>query len=373
MPAVRIASVCLSSSYFLEMSWKEDVLGVAERMLNGDGKKHIITRIKLRRMALARLSSNTSPKDQIFGILELSSALKPVDELSNVYFGETLLFKARLFVDMEQHQDALSTLDLFRPYKGFQVSTLEQIVSNDIAFLRGEIARYDADFKGARICFLELMKQSPAPPKIAHHLSAVSCELGSFDFAIDSIADELQPLVPDSRKAKRLRLALAEAYLMAGVQLASQESDVTAQRISLHAVEFIRKAGSHLERLQIPFDSTQQLGKIGKIDRFRVLLASAIVEHVTGDPVRAIKRWSEAQISSQQSWPEGFTDMIILYSQADLAFRCRDMGEGARLETAALQIYKRTGRRYHFTGLGTMWPSYVGLSMELRHGREALK
>ncbi|KAL2014913.1 hypothetical protein VTK56DRAFT_7009 [Thermocarpiscus australiensis] len=280
----QAANVCMSSSYFLGSDWKQDVLNAAEILLGLDDQTR--ARFKLRSMELSRISGKSTSDKQLPEIDELRLSFRPHDERSNAYLGEMVLFQARLLIDIGEYQQALLVLDTFRPLDPVRVSKIEQSTLNDIAFVRGEVARYRGKFAEAEASFLRLLDYTPPPAKVATQLSAVCCELGRFDFSIRSLNNDLELLeknghAMESRNANRLQLALAEAYLMKAVKLAaSQKEDIAAHKVSITVLELAGKARGLLECLWPSFDDVRRLGKVGKINRFKVLAAFAITENL---------------------------------------------------------------------------------------------
>lgn len=325
-------------------------------------------------MALARISMKQA-ETQIDQVRALITDNHPHDKRSNAHFAEMLLFEARLLVDLERHSEALSVLSTFKVRDPWDISKLEQIQLSEMTFLRGLIDRYDGNFIESRVCFLQLLGQLPSPPKIMTQLSAVSCEIGQFPFAIASLIDELRSLArsgypKDGQNVRRLRLSLAEAYLMSAVKLvASQWEDIKEHKISLQALELIGKAREQIEILRRHLENADNLQKAGIINRFRISLVAAIAEHLAGDPLCAVSRWNEALEFSHTSWPDSYSDMIIAYSKADLMYRLGEQVAALDLEQFAFKLHSKTRRRYHFTGFGTIWPECVGISMRVRHGR----
>jgi len=361
----QLADVCLSASYFLDLGWKEKVLNTAERLLRSRDRNPAM--VELRRIALERLYRTPSPEQQVHQLRELSSQFRPIDERSNAHFGEMVLLLAHLLVDLTEHQLAVSVLETFKPRDPHRASRLEQVIVNDVLSIRGQILRFTGDFVKARLCFFQLLRRTPTPPKLTTQLSAVSCELGDFDYAIGILTDEIKGLQDagdrmDSLNAKRLRLALADAYLMKAIKLEpSQGLDG----------ELVERASGLFGSLAEHFKETDELWKVGKINRFRVLTALAIIEHLQGNPRRALERWDAAQAASRKCWSPGHTDMVIMYSKCELMYRLGEHRGAYSLESEAVRLYQRVGRRYHFTGLGSIWQDHIGNAMKLR-GREAL-
>ncbi|KAF2180925.1 hypothetical protein K469DRAFT_266925 [Zopfia rhizophila CBS 207.26] len=369
----RIVNMLLSASYFLEVDWKKKVLDTASRLLKPQDQS--LARIKLRRVALSRICNKATPEQQINQLGELSSEFRPVDKRSNADLGEILLLQARVLVDLQRHRHAFSVLEAFMPWDSEEISTLEQIVMNDITLIRGEILRYEGNFREARDRFMQLLGQVPTPPKVTTQLGAVSCELGNFDPVIETLTNELKALemagsIMDSRNAKRLQLGLADAHLFKAIRLDSIHGLGSELR---EITESIKQARRILESLEEKFKNTDKLRKVGKINRFRILAALAILEHLQGSPILALARWDEAQAASRDcGWSEGYSDMIVMYSKCELMCRLGNTHESEYLLQKALQLYQTTGRQYHFTGLGSVWPDYVSNVMRFRHGSRAL-
>ncbi|KAK5637608.1 hypothetical protein RRF57_013323 [Xylaria bambusicola] len=363
---IHIANVCLSGSYFSEISLKETILTAAEKLLIPQDQT--FTRIRLRRMALARISQKEPPSQQLNELCLFLSQFRPEDKRSNAYFGEMIVFASRLLIDLQQHQGALSMIERFRPCDLNDISRLEQSQLNDIELTRGEILRYEGRFEESYDIFLRLLGQLPSPPKIITQLSAVACELEKFDSAITMLNDELKTLasrsITDSRNGRRLQLALAEAYVMKAVKLAILSPPETPK--------IIDTARGVLNHLSEYFAKADNLQKVGKINRFKVVVGWSIIEHLTGDPRRALESWDNAQAASRECWPEGFTDMVILYSKCELMYTLGDRGTASRCRQLALRLYRATGRKYYLTGLGSIWMDYVESIMKTRHRIEPL-
>lgn len=350
----QIVDVCLSASNFRDVVWKERVLKTAETLLRPEDPNSL--RIKLRQIALARISQKAATVQLLHDLERLSGRFDTTDNKSNAHLGEMVILRARLLIDLKNHQEALFVLGNFKPWDHKKVSQMEQIVLNDISSIQGEICRFDGRFGDARDCFLRLLQTVPTPPKITTQLSSVHCELGNFRYAIEILTDELETSVraeeEDTRNATRLRLALADAYLMESItlKLTKQTSEG-----SLGTARDILKA------LANDHQASSKLGKVGKINRFRILASLAMIEQVSGDPYTAVQRWNDAQVASTDCWPEpkGHTDMIIMYSLCELKYRLGEVCAARKLEQEAIELYKRTGHKYHFTGLGSIWPKYI--------------
>ncbi|KAK4073332.1 hypothetical protein Purlil1_13057 [Purpureocillium lilacinum] len=372
---------CLSASNFLDITWKEQILDAAERLIGPYTQAR--ARLQLRRMTLNRIAETIASEQQLHDMNLLLAQFQRHDKRSNAHLGEMKLFQARLMVDIEQHIDALSVLADYGPLEANFTSRLEQIQLNDIALLRGEIYRYEGRFHTARQCLLDLMDQKPEPRPITHidnllcapppsqklvtHLSALSCETGFFEHAVLFLRDELRVLLDggyplDCRRATRVRLGLAEAHVMS-VASSSVAAWRQGKASSNHLLESISKATTLLDELRVQFSRMHNLGKVGKITRFRVFLASAMACHLSGYLATALEFWRLALTYSRESWPPGYTDAIITYSLADLEYRKGNRTKAESLEQDAVQFLRVNKYRYHITGLGTIWPKYVQTSI----------
>ncbi|SPJ78518.1 uncharacterized protein FTOL_06907 [Fusarium torulosum] len=296
----NLAGVCLSSSYFLGMRWKASVIDVAAGFLPLDGEG--LLRLQLRRLALARLSQDRPAQDLRRDVQSLISKYQVTNQRSNAWYGEMVLFHARLLVDIEQHQDALDVLASFRAWEVENVSWLERIIFRDMEFLKGQVARHRGDFSEALSIFQMVLKRSPTPHKVMTQITAIHCELGLFNRAFGLLFDDIPKLdTLGHLTGIRLLLALGEAYVMKAASMAAQQRhDIAAGRTSTELTLLIDKVRPLLLDLGSRFNDTNQLTKVGEMNRFRLLLASAMVEHLTGAPGEAITCWDMAQAASSR-------------------------------------------------------------------------
>ncbi|KAF2793921.1 hypothetical protein K505DRAFT_361546 [Melanomma pulvis-pyrius CBS 109.77] len=109
--------------------------------------------------------------------------------------------------------------------------------------------------------------------------------------------------IMDSRNAKRLQLGLADAHLFKAVRL---DSIYGLGSESREITESMKQARQILESLEEDFRNTDKLRKVGKINRFRILAALAILELLQGFPILALARWDQVQAASRDcGWSEG--------------------------------------------------------------------
>lgn len=73
-----------------------------------------------------------------------------VDQRSNGYYGEFVLFNADVPFGRQQFQAALDELDGYTPWHPENISAFEQIRICEISFLRGKIHHFSGHFKEAR-------------------------------------------------------------------------------------------------------------------------------------------------------------------------------------------------------------------------------
>ncbi|EWY79478.1 hypothetical protein FOYG_17383 [Fusarium oxysporum NRRL 32931] len=339
----KVTSICLSTSYFSDAKWKNKVLNIATEFLaqhkelfphhagNVVQYKENTARIELRKLALARLSRKMDAKELCKEVQTLIQNYERKSKRSNGWYGEMLLFHARLLVDMEEFEDALKVLAQFKPLDAENISWLEHIQRNDIEFRKGEITRYKGDFEQSLAIFRDLLEQQPTPPKVITHMPAVLSECGHFDKALSLLRDDLHYTGrKKTTTARRLALALAETLLMKAAWMR-----INGQPIS-DIDSLVYEAESLLKEYEYRFQKPEELALVGKITQFRFLLASAIGKHLAGKNGEAIVCWEKVQSASGELWPEGYTNMIIAYSLSDLYSRQGKREQGEEMEDFVL-------------------------------------
>lgn len=120
LPAAIVIEVCLSASNYSTLDWKSKVIAIAENI----GKRFPVgaqlrERVKLRRSILSCISSCK------WGLEVERLDFTRVDQRSNGYYGDFVLFNADVLFGRQQLQAAFNELDGYRPWRPENISTLE--------------------------------------------------------------------------------------------------------------------------------------------------------------------------------------------------------------------------------------------------------
>ncbi|KAF4338056.1 folylpolyglutamate synthase [Fusarium beomiforme] len=298
----KVTGVCLSGSYFLDISWKKTILTVASNFLVSRGK--CLSRIQIRQLALARLSHDQPAHELCNKVQSLIRFHERVDQRSNGLFGEMILLHARLLVDMDRNNEALNVLESCQPYNPGNISWVERVQLGDIEFLKAQVSRFQGNFVKSLFIFKQLLERSPTPHKITHQIAALQCELGLFNEALFILEDDLSNLhTLRFFTGSRLLLALLEMYVTKATWVAAQRrQDLKATRTSAEVISLLGKVKSLINELDTRFKEQSMLTKIDELDRFRLRIASAITKHLIGDPVEAVAHWDRVQEASSKNW-----------------------------------------------------------------------
>ncbi|KAI9726529.1 MAG: hypothetical protein M1834_009016 [Cirrosporium novae-zelandiae] len=376
LPLAQAAEVYISSSYFSTADWKQKAIKTAEKIMKTQiNDPDLCARVKLRKKALSRIFL-FEPRERVD---QSECNLGRVDKRSNAYFGESVLFNVQELIDRNELRSARSEIERYKPLDAANISTLEQIQIYEALFMLGKIDRFGGQFRLAEQQFQELLTADPSRSgmlcRVVSHLSAVQCELCKATSAVKLVLSELENLKCyqslENGNGKRLRLALADAYLMqalwtvvhAGVAL------IISGHISLpkDTRDSLASAKVIYERLRETYQKIHKLGKVGKMNLFWVSAGLAIIAHVEGRLEAALALWENASDAAEDcNWAPGYVEMIIAYSKSELSYRLGRFTDAYNLEQNARDLYKKTGRRYYFIGLGSVWPDLIGNLVE--HG-----
>ncbi|RYP31953.1 hypothetical protein DL767_005494 [Monosporascus sp. MG133] len=147
------------------------------------------------------------------------------------------------------------------------------------------------------------------------------------------------------------RLALANAYLMKCMQVFQGQGQGLDWRSLQASRDIYQDLRAH------PFPATY----FGKIDHLSVLMGLAIADHLNGQVDNALRAWQAALAASQALLLTGYTDMIQAYSTSELQIRRGAGTQADVLGNYAKALFARTGRQYHFTGIGSFWPDILNI------------
>ncbi|KAL9005958.1 MAG: hypothetical protein Q9188_001287 [Gyalolechia gomerana] len=363
LPAAHVVEVCLSASYYSTLEWKAHIVGIANSIVTRfslDDQLH--NRVELREKILSRSSSwEWDPEVQR---LEFHR----IDQRSNGYYGESVLFNAEVLLGREEFEAAIEELDGYTAWDCQNISTLEQIVICEMSFLRGKIHHFSGKFKEARIHLEQVVHAQPTETSIIckamSHLTTVCCELGKPELGINYAWTQLDDLTTnksrESGSAKRLRLALAYAYLMHGMwAIFAQSSGSGYKSLPKDIREGFDRAHELFRVLAQCSENVRSLSRAGKINRFSALLGLALIAHIKSDYDGARDCYDEAlTAASRCTWNTGYIEAIIYWSKSTVMFRLGEMKEMQELTKLAGKLYRQ--RSFFFPGLGTLWPEIIG-------------
>lgn len=370
--SARVIEVCLAASHYSTLEWKRRVMAIAENISERFSMDApILLRVQLRKRILSRLSSCQ------WGLEMKLLDFPRVDQRSNGYYGEFLLFNADVLFGRQKLEAALKELDTYKSWRPEAVSTLEKIMFYEIDFLRGKIYHFSGRFKDARIVFERIMRagqpEASLTSKMMAHVTAVYCELGEPRLGISYASQELNDfMVYQSRssgRGKRLTLALANANLMQGLWAVFTEPTASCS-ISLREdiQHWLEEAQKLFQMLADIYDRTNTLGRAGKTNQLSVLLGLAAIEHIKGDLRRAASCYDTTLKAARDcNWDAGYIEAIIYWSKSVIMYRLGELDQARRLEERARGLYQC--RSYFFVGFGTLWPEIIGMWVA-QQGRE---
>ena len=362
LPAAHVIEVCLSASYYSTLDWKTNVIAIAERIgTRFPVADQLRDRVALRKKILYRISScNWEPEVEHLEVTR-------VDQRSNGYYGEFVLFNADVLYGRQQLQAAFDELDGYTAWHPGNVSTLEQFQICEMNFLRGKIHHFSGHFSQARVWLEQVLQTKRAEAsmicKAIAHLTAVYCELGETQLGIGYASTQLDDLTVyqsrESGSAKRLRLALAYAYLMQGMWAIFAQPFAGYISLQRDDREAFDKAQEFFQALARSYENTGTLSRANKTNRFSTLLGVAVIAHIKDDLHEACRRYDIALDAAKLcKWKAGYIEAIIYWSKSVVLQGLGKLEEARRLNGLAGTLYQC--RSYFFVGFGTLWPEIIG-------------
>jgi hypothetical protein len=263
-----------------------------------------------------------------------------------------LLEQNASFEQMQRQLERWETL-------GLQESTHGRQIWLQCNTIIAKALRFRGEFQKAVALYGSLLAQYPRSNCQPNHRLLVSysealCEVGASARAFEVLRVE-SALCP-ATAGIRLEMAVAHTYLMRALWnyhasdrllFADETFLIEAQHRYLH---YKRR----FEREGIVVCTTD------KYNYFAVCAGLAMIQHVSAADVEekkkiALEAWKYAQKAAQDIWQEpGYSEMITLYSQSELAYSLGYSNAG-NLAKIARQINFQTGRQFHFVGHGTIW------------------
>ena len=374
LPPTYVIEVCLSASYYSTLDWKSHIVATAENIATRFSvNAQLRDRVELRKKTLTRISSYA------WGSEVERLEFPRIDQRSNGYYGDFVLFNAEILYERQQRQAALNELDRYTPWHPENISTLEQIQLCQMDVLRGRIYHFSDHFKEARR-WLERALHSRRPEaammsKAISHLTAVCCELGEVSLGIKYALTQLDDFMVfqsrESGNAKRLRLALAYAYLMQGMWVIftqSTTSGYTSLRREIR--QGLEKAQELFQELVDSYQKANALGRAGETNRFSALLGLALIAHIKDDLHGARNCYDMVLVAAGDcKWDAGYAEAIICWSKSVVMHSLGELDEARKLNVLAGTLYRC--RSYFFVGFGTLWPEIVGAQIA-QQGRERI-
>lgn len=330
---------CLSASNFGDKCWKTVAVAYAERMADQLGFAVVKGRVQLRKATIERLyPSGARPNLQEIKITRANNR-------SNADFGKLILLQARLKIERRKSPKEINTtLDQFYAFN--PISDIERSVQLDINFLRAKLLRYDGRFGPAREALVDFMQavRYRASNLITVHYYETLCEAGDPSNAIVALEHEYGELLKKENgqagNGRRLRLALAGAYLMKVLLDRSVDNDF-------------------LEKAESLFKSVQWMAEPSMVTKHNIYVTKAslgMVYLLRSDWEESLKYWDEALNATMGCFPEiGHAEMVIQYAQCEILHRLGRYSEALVKGVAAREIFQRCGREYYFLGQGTAW------------------
>ncbi|KAI1086043.1 hypothetical protein F5B19DRAFT_480643 [Rostrohypoxylon terebratum] len=340
----QLVEALLSSSELGGYRWKIKSLSLAENLLLAVETRDTLTvetlraRVKVRQASISHAYSDGCSTAQI--------ACPLFDHRSNAFSADLALLRAKSHINYNVLQSAIETLRSFNPGLHGKVSTLERLQQNRIDTCRARIYLLEGQFHMAHDILLASRNRGGV--RVAICLAEALCELGRCSEAEAVLESQLPILKEDSRQSRRVRLALTNVQLF---QCMKQIKQSRNDWRSLHNIQL------SFEKLQ---DKTRPLTLSGKLNKLSILAGLAVVAHLHKEIELAMKCWRAFLAYSNEFLPLGFTDMIASYSMGELELRLGHVLDSQILRTKAESIFKRTGRQYHFLGLGSIWFDIVG-------------
>ena len=375
LPAAHVIEVCLSASYYSTLEWKNKVMATAKNI----GTRFLVEaqlreRIDLRKKILSRISL-CQWKSEVER-LEITC----VDQRSNGYYGDFVLFNTEVLIGRQQLQAAFDELDRYNPWQPENVSAIENFQICEMSFFRGKIHHFSGHFREARV-WLKRVLHARRPEasmmcKAMAHLTAVCCELGETKLGIDYASTQLSDLriyqSQESGSAKRLRLSLAYAYLMQGMWTIFTQPN-TSGYVSLprDVQQGFDKAHGLFEALARSYESASTLSRAGKTNRLSTLLGLAFIAHIKDD-LPGARRWYDIALHAANdcNWTAGYIEAIIYWSKSVVLHSLGELEEARKLNGLAGSLYQC--RSYFFVGCGTLWPEIIGNWVVQRGGERII-
>jgi len=344
----KVAEVLLAASYFLDISWKSKALEAVKAITADEPADYLQIWLNLRECTLAGLEIGNEIKESAIQ----SVAHGQIDARSNALYGQLIVSYASNKIRRNKLDHARSMLDHFSPLNSDSPSTMERLVLRRNEVTIGRIDRYQGKFRLAREHLTPLPDVDAKLDGVTgrnriSQLACVLCELGKPREAQMLLCEEIQTMEKlgsqDISSGRCLRLSLAEALLQQG---------------SLKEAEDI-----YLRLKEVVEDCPNPNLAIG-IDKLRLWMGLARISHLTHSWSDALIKWEKALRASEDcKWRAGFTEMVVRYSISHVEYVLGKRKDSESHMKEADELYRREGRQFWLTGLGTYWLDFVWCSL----------
>lgn len=351
----KLVETCISASAFSNVNSKRSFLQVAENIQATLLQGKPDARVKARRMALSRLYP-----DEIDPPLESITELMPLFDRqtnrSNAHYGQIVVMLAqRMLHDFVEPRIIQSTIDQFCPRTEGSPSYQEEQVMTEGQFIVAKSYMVWGQFDISEQCFQRVLNTAQSRgfrliKRAVPHYCQVLCERGRVEAAVAILRTELTDSTLAKSTKDKLTLTMANALLMKSLHtvdtMALKEADILFETL--------------LHRLPA-WPST-----LGKANLFAIKAGQAMIYYQHGSCLRtAFDKWEAARQAAVDAWPEpGYSQMIAIYAQSEIAFRL-GLGDAQSLLDRAISLFRRVGRRqYYFLGHGSSWLDAIGAREE---------
>ncbi|KAK4182113.1 hypothetical protein QBC35DRAFT_510595 [Podospora australis] len=349
----RMVEICISVSYFGDHHTKNKALALGQAIASRIALSPLALSVQLRQITLSLLNGKT-----------VSFSLLPkTDRKGNSQRAEALLLHAQQAIEHGRISEAWALVKQWTPLYAAQPSSLENIMTSRLDYMKGKLHRFQGHFEVARRYFEPLFNQYPPPREqfsSGLHLIAIYSELGLWEKA-KAVIDKIQ--IFTDRQRRLHRLAQAELSLSRGLCEFPDDLGLAKELFAGLANEY---------------DSLVPCGKTMRRNFFRVCFGLAVIGHLKrqGQPefgvVRCLNEWKLAYEASRGCLvaEEGFPDLVCHLSMAQVKSSFREPGPDLRQDLERTQQIWSTlssqtlEQRFFFTNLGTRWVDMVSEWLE---------
>ncbi|KAI1207657.1 uncharacterized protein F4807DRAFT_434056 [Annulohypoxylon truncatum] len=332
--------VCLASSHFNDLRWKENAITTATGLVRACEENNmdpsdialLKARLHVRTLRLSLSQSAALPSEEIGSVTFPS----PADARINAFSADLVMLKARASIRYNNLALAQKELSCFR---SLFLSTFEHAQEESVKITRAIVYRFQGQFPDA---YEILSSVRMTGSEVLVHLGATACEMGEPDKAVTRLEGWLMlSKLPTSKAGVRIRVALANAYLMKGLR------EVLSGQ-----------AWSNRQEVQTMYRELEPNNHLIWVDRIAVSIGMAITEHWSGQYEPAIRNWQGVRdLTRKLELPLGYTDVIVDFSICELNFRFGRAGLSDVIK--ARESLASIGRQYYFTALGSIWPDLL--------------